>query len=236
MKKFVTINGYGELFVDKVIFETYFPIIFTCINENKDVFLCVCCQNNEKGCKWLVGRTLKCHIVSMLRDKITVRELLLEHSEGRITVDYINGEFKISYNGVDWESGSIFLPKEDSYLYAEEDEFEDDIRYYSSPDVIHYNEMFYTGMVADVGSNITEIELISEDLLNFATNLEKIIITSEVMSTKLEVLGELHEGVLVEKYIVNDSFKTLYKNSYKTSDEVVEIKLETSDDTLADAA
>ena len=39
MKKFITLNKYGELYIDKILFETYFPIIFTCKNENNDIFI-----------------------------------------------------------------------------------------------------------------------------------------------------------------------------------------------------
>ena len=49
MKKFITLNKYGELYIDKILFETYFPIIFTCKNENNDIFICVCCQMDVSG-------------------------------------------------------------------------------------------------------------------------------------------------------------------------------------------
>lgn len=53
MKKFIKLDSYGQLYIDKILFESYFPIIFTCVNDNKDIFISVCCQNNEKdvnGC------------------------------------------------------------------------------------------------------------------------------------------------------------------------------------------
>ena len=109
MKEFVAVKGYGKLFIDKVIFESYFPIIFTCVNDKKELFLCVCCQNNENGCKWLVGKTNNYKIISMLQDKITIRDLLLK-SEGRITVDYINNKYIVSFDNSDWKEDSIFLP------------------------------------------------------------------------------------------------------------------------------
>lgn len=88
MKKFITLNKYGELYIDKILFETYFPIIFTCKNENNDIFICVCCQCNENGCKWLVGRTNGSFIVRMLQNEITIRQLLLDCCTEKISVDY----------------------------------------------------------------------------------------------------------------------------------------------------
>ena len=84
MKKFIELEKYGKLYVDKVLFETYFPVIFTCLNDNKDVFICVCCQNNEKGCKWLVGKTNGISIMKMLQNQMTIRQLLLDFSSERI--------------------------------------------------------------------------------------------------------------------------------------------------------
>ena len=238
MKEFVEINGYGRLFVDRVFFESYFPIIFTCVNEKKDLFLCICCQNNEKGCKWLIGKTSNNSIVSMLKDELTTREVLLEHSIGRITVDYVRGEYKISFDNSDWEEESIFLPKKGAYLDAEEDEFEEDILYYSFFNRIQYNETFYKNISATVGIVAEKIEPISDIISDFATILEKITIPSEVMSTTLEVMGELCKAVSLgkETYTKQENFKPMYRSSYTASQENVEIKLETSNNTLADAA
>lgn len=127
MKKFIKLDHYGQLYIDKILFESYFPIIFTCINDNKDIFISVCCQNNEKGCKWLLGKTNAKSIVQMLQDKITVRQLLLEHSTGKISVSFVGNEYIVAYNNSDWDEDSLYLPKIDSYMYAVDDEFKDEI-------------------------------------------------------------------------------------------------------------
>ena len=33
MKKFIKTDKYGELYIDRILFESYFPIIFTCKND-----------------------------------------------------------------------------------------------------------------------------------------------------------------------------------------------------------
>ena len=94
----------------------------TCyVNDNRDIFISVCCQNIGKGCKWLLGKTDGISIVNMLQDKITIRQLLLEHSSGKISVDYVeNTGYAAAYNNSDWDVNSSYLPKEDSYMYAED--------------------------------------------------------------------------------------------------------------------
>lgn len=131
MKEFISTDKYGKLCIDRIFFESYFPIIFTCKNESDDIFICVCCQNNDKGCKWLVGKTDGTSIIRMLKDEITIREMLCKYSSGKISVDYVNGEYRIEYGNSDWDEDSIYLPKEDSYMFAEEGEFDDDIAYFS---------------------------------------------------------------------------------------------------------
>ena len=82
----------------------------TCyVNDNRDIFISVCCQNNEKGCKGLLGKTDGISIVNMLQDKITIQQLLLEHSSGKISVDYV-----------------------ENTGYAADEEFEDEINYFLS--------------------------------------------------------------------------------------------------------
>lgn len=237
MKEFVEIPGYGKLFVDKVIFESYFPIIFTCVNDNKDLFLCVCCKNNEQGCKWLVGKTFSKYIISMLRDEITVRELLINHSVGRITVDYVNEKYTISYDNSDWKNESIFLPKEDSYLDAEEDEFTEEINYYSSFNMLHYSEAFYKNISSTFETAISEISPLSKVMLKYAAALEKLTISGEANNT-LTSYEELYKNIslAIEKYTNREAFKPLYIDSYDTSEMNIEIKLETSNNTLTNAA
>ena len=60
----------------------------------------------------------------------TVRQLLLEYSSGKISVDYGKNGYVITNNNSDWNENSPYLPKEDSYMYAEDGEFEDEIHYF----------------------------------------------------------------------------------------------------------
>ncbi len=163
MKEFIKLDKYGQLYIDKILFESYFPIIFTCINDNKDIFIGVCCQNNEKGCKWLLGKTDGISIAGMLQDEMTIRQLLLEHSEGKISVDYAEkAGYVVAYNNSDWDVDSSYLPKKDSYMYAEEGEFENEIKYFSSlNDCASYNKEYYKCALETLGTISKEIELLT---------------------------------------------------------------------------
>lgn len=129
MNEFINIKE-GELFVDRILFDSYYPILFSCRNQEGDFFICVCCKNNQDGIKWLIGKTEADHIIKVLENRITVRDLLLRYTSSKITVDKINGEFKVSYNNDDWNDNSIYLPKHDSFLNPDPGEFDEEIQYY----------------------------------------------------------------------------------------------------------
>lgn len=164
VQKFVKINKDVQLYIDKIIFESYFPIIFTCKDDKNNIYMCVCCQNNEKGIKWLVGKTDSKSIVKVLEDKITIREVLLYNSEERISIEYINGDYNVEYNNSDWKEKSIYLPKKDSYIYADEGEFDEEIKYFQSLDLICYDENEYVG-VSDI-QELFEMDLLYEKFTN----------------------------------------------------------------------
>lgn len=238
MKKFIELDKYGQLYIDKVLFEPYIPIIFSCINENKDVFIGVCCQSNEKGCKWLLGKTNGVSIVRMLRDEITVRQLLLECSSERISVDYAGNGYVAAYNNSDWNEDSPYLPKEDSYMYAEDEEFEDEINYFSSLDYhVHYNAECYKCIAETLGTINKGVEPMADALTVLASTTGSIVISSEVVST-LKVFGELCNNLAIsaEKYTNQRKYKSVYKNTFNVSSEKLGIKVKSNDNHYANAA
>jgi len=238
MKEFIKLEKYGQLYVDKVLFESYFPIIFTCINDNKDIFICVCCQNNEKGCKWLLGRTNGISIVRALRDEITIRQLLLECSSGKISVDYAENGYVVAYNNSDWDENSPYLPKEDSYMFAEDGEFEEEINYFSSlGHDVHYNTECYKCIVEALGTIKKGIEPMADAFDVIVSTIGNISISGEVVST-LKVFGKLCTNLLInaEKFADQEKYKSVYNITFSVVAKDLSIKVESDDNNYADAA
>lgn len=133
----------GVLKLDKIFFESYYPILFTCISEKKDIFLCVCCQADSNVRKWLITDVSPRTIIELLSNKITIRESFLKDEGSKYTVIYNmeDENFEIEENNIkDWdEENSMDLPTAGEYMDAEEDEFLEEIEYFKGIE-IHYED------------------------------------------------------------------------------------------------
>lgn len=212
MKEFINTDRYGKFYYDKILFEAQYPIIFSCKNEYGEIFIGVCCQYNEQAHRWLLGKTEPTNIVRVLRDEMTIRQLLTEYCSKRMSVAYINGAYVMDYHSDDWEKDSIYLPKKDSYMWAEPGEFDEEIGYFLSiknnldyePDsyinILEKNEVIYKDKVSieDEGLQV-----------RFA---EEVTIPSEIVNT-LNVFGILDNHMLISthdlQYGQKDIFKTI---------------------------
>lgn len=212
MKEFINTDRYGKFYYDKILFEAQYPIIFSCKNEYGEIFIGVCCQYNEQAHRWLLGKTEPTNIVRVLRDEMTIRQLLTEYCSKRMSVAYMNGAYVMDYHSDDWEKDSIYLPKKDSYMWAEPGEFDEEIEYFLSiknnlnyePDsyinILEKNEVIYKDKVsiADEGLQVRYVE--------------ELTIPSEIVNT-LNVFGILDNHMLISthdlQYGQKDIFKTI---------------------------
>ena len=134
IKNFFDFKETGSLKLDKIFFESYYPILFTCITEKNDLFLCVCCQADLNIRKWLVTNVSPSTIIELLSNKLTIRESFLKDRGAKYSIIYSmeDRNYQIEQdNAEDWdEVESINLPTVGEYMDAEGDEFLEEIRYF----------------------------------------------------------------------------------------------------------
>lgn len=160
MKQFLKLTKDERLDIDRILFESYYPILFSCKSNLNEHYICVCCKNNTDGIKWLIGKTDVNNIIMVLENNITLRELFLRHTESKISVDYKDGKYNIEYNNSDWNDDSIYLPKPDSYMDAEPGEFDDDILYYKNENnKIQCNQEVTQNYLGSFYDNCPEVQL-----------------------------------------------------------------------------
>ncbi len=132
----------GELKLDIIIFESYYPILFTCINKNNDVFLCVCCQADSNIKKWLMTDVSPKTVIELLSNEITLRNSFLKDSGSKYSIIYNikNKKYEIEEDNInDWNvEESKDLPTASEYMDAEDDEFLEEIEYFKNMK-IEYN-------------------------------------------------------------------------------------------------
>ena len=128
---FENIRGIGNLEVNRVLFESYYPILFTCVNERNELFLCVCCQKNRNGTKWLITQTTPRTIIELLQNGISLRDAFLKYSDVQITVIKKDQDIFVYEHSDDWDCvNSRCLPDPNAFMDAEEGEFTEDIEYF----------------------------------------------------------------------------------------------------------
>ena len=236
MKEFINTDRYGKLYYDKILFEAHYPIIFSCKNEYGEIFIGVCCQYNEQAHRWLLGKTEPVNIVSVLRDEITIRQLLTEYCSKRMSVVNINGEYVTEYYNDDWEKDSIYLPKKDSYMWAEPGEFDEEIEYFLSiKNNLNYEPDSYINI-------LEKNEVIYKDKVSIADEglqvryAEELTIPSEIVNT-LNVFGILDNHMLISthdlQYGQKDIFKTIKVDNIN---EKISVKLNETNSNLVYAA
>ncbi len=211
MNKFVYIQPFGNIYIDKIIFESYEPILFTCKDDNENLFLAVCCTSNNIIKKWLITSTTTSILISLLKDEITIRDAFLNNTKYKYS--YIikdNNSSVLKNNQYDWCKNSPFLPSEGQFLDTEEDEFLEEIAYFNSIQnkYIKYNSK----------TNIQNIKLsTTEKYTEFST-----FDLSQTLNINKFVIGE----VKIEKITINtkNTSKNLsYKNTEITSSKQSEI-------------
>lgn len=227
MKDFITLDKYGLITIDKVIFESYYPIIFTCKNERNEIFICVCYQHNKDGYGWLVGKTQAHSIVKLLRDEITLRDLVDKYSTDKYKVSLVDGEYDIKYEADTWTDKAC-LPKEDSYLDADDGEFDEEIEYFASMSIPKYSEDSFREIVQAVSQINQGMMPVMETMAAFSGALQELKLPTEIIMSTLSVIGEF--GVQIAKYVPLkyescNTEKSLYEMSFDVKEEKYSVDL-----------
>lgn len=116
-------------------------------------------------------------------------------------------------------------------MYAEEGEFEDEIKYFSSlNDCTSYNKEYYKYALETLGAISKEIEPMTETMAVLASAIGTISIPSEIVST-LKVFGKLCTNLAIntEKYTNRESYKSVCNEFFGVVSENLSIKLESED-------
>ncbi len=122
---FRKIPDFHNIALDIILFESKYPILFTCKNE-RDLYLFICCLVTSDKAEWIGTKTTYDNLIELLENKITIREAFLNIAEDKIIIEY-NGQ-DVNYRTE--KSSKIpndLLPTAGEYMDAEEDEYTEEI-------------------------------------------------------------------------------------------------------------
>lgn len=130
--------------IDRVLFEASYPILFT-VKDNAEEYLFICPVFSSKEVIWIGTEIDFDTIFNLLKNRITIRNAFLAHHGNRILLRYDGAHMEetvCTINGIP----SHFLPDEGVYMDADEDEFEEELNYYSERFHTKYTEIEFIGV------------------------------------------------------------------------------------------
>lgn len=127
-KIFRKIPKFKNIHLDTVLFESRYPILFTCVC-GRDVYLFVCCLFTNEVVKWIGTKTNDDILIKLLENKITIRDSFVTGNNKKIMIDYkVDG---VHLNELfSTEIPPQLLPTVGEYMEAEEGEYFDEISHF----------------------------------------------------------------------------------------------------------
>lgn len=122
---FKNLTEFGNLYIDYDIIYYDCSILFTCVDDNKNLFLCMCTDILIEQ-KWILVPTTKHIIINLLQNKTSVLESLKQSRNKHyiITFNIINK--KESITEIEFSNiNPTDLPADDFYIEPENGEFDE---------------------------------------------------------------------------------------------------------------
>lgn len=116
--------------IDQVLFESSYPILFSAYDNNNE-YLFICHSVNSERMSWIVTKTTYDIIISMLNNKITIRDAFLGFTSEKILLTF-DKEGMHTSKCDSTEINDNILPTPGQYMDAEEGEFDEEIEYYET--------------------------------------------------------------------------------------------------------
>ena len=122
-KIFQRIPDFKNIIVDTILFESKYPVLFTCKNEN-DIYLFICCLVNASVVKWIGTKTDYDTLIELLENKVTIRTAFLGVTEEKILIEYDGQHVSCKMTA---NIQNDLLPTAGEYMDAEEEEYAEEI-------------------------------------------------------------------------------------------------------------
>ena len=116
-KIFGEIPIFQDIKMDKILFESSYPILFTCI-EHRNIYLFICCVNNSDETKWIGTKTSYPNLIELLTNEITIRDAFANVTDKKFLITKkVTG---VNFNEVNFWKQNLESLRKKSYVLKKE--------------------------------------------------------------------------------------------------------------------
>lgn len=116
-------NGLPTLYYDFILLEFIYPVLFTCVDDEENMYLVSCPCADSSMQKWILTKTTPTVVEELLTDKITIRDAFVSSDKKWLIEKTASGtSIHAVRNFTDTD-----LPTAGYYMEAEDGEFDDEI-------------------------------------------------------------------------------------------------------------
>lgn len=122
---FRKVSIFKNLKMDTILFESKYPVLFTCTID-EDVYLFICCMVNGQFVNWIGTKTDYKTLIQLLKNEVTIRNAFLSVTDEKIIINYDGKEPVAEIVNKDQVPVEL-LPTAGEYLDTENDEYSEEI-------------------------------------------------------------------------------------------------------------
>lgn len=119
------IPAFRSVRLDTVLFESKYPVMFTCRN-GEDIYLFICCLVSADKLKWIGTKTDYNTLIRLLENGITIRDAFLNVTDEKLLIEYDGRKISCAICNSE-DIPDKLLPTAGEYMDAEEGEFTEEI-------------------------------------------------------------------------------------------------------------
>ena len=116
-----------NLYEDLILIDNIYPVLFTCVDDLENTYLCSCYFADPSKILWLVTKTDLESVIDLLINKVTIRELFESDELWMICKSKSKKEIQVKQIADCKNFDKNAFPAEGEYMDADEEEFEEEI-------------------------------------------------------------------------------------------------------------
>lgn len=121
----------GQLYYDCILLDGDEPVLFTCTNNRKELYYCVCIYNVLGAQEWLITKTTPKWMCRLLKNEITMRHAITVKEKIWFAKECRNGHIEWEYKDVN-DFPDDYLPTDRIYMDADDGEFDEELKHYTA--------------------------------------------------------------------------------------------------------